>query len=215
MKRSRKRSRGFTLIELLVVIAIIAILAAILFPVFAKARENARKASCQSNLKQLGLSANMYVQDYDEAYPHLKVDAFATGTPPSVTIAGYSTKNNWTQLLTPYVKNDQLWFCPSTRQPTYFVNSYLAMAKNVYAYYPPATGRPLAQIPNVASTPMMADYNPADGKTCPGVGDASRYQNYCAGNLGDVHSGGGNIVFVDGHVKWMNCRTGYDWLQGM
>src|SRR5471030_268187 len=74
------RKRGFTLIELLVVIAIIAILAAILFPVFARARENARRASCQSNLKQLGLATLQYVQDYDERYPmdHTDPDASAT-----------------------------------------------------------------------------------------------------------------------------------------
>src|SRR3954449_5967067 len=65
----KPRKLGFTLIELLVVIAIIAIMAAILFPVFAQAREQARKASCQSNLKQLGLGLAMYTQDYDETYP--------------------------------------------------------------------------------------------------------------------------------------------------
>ena len=65
----QRRNEGFTLIELLVVIAIIAILASILFPVFARARENARRTSCLSNLKQLGLGAMMYVQDYDESYP--------------------------------------------------------------------------------------------------------------------------------------------------
>src|SRR6266511_3375494 len=69
MHRRRDRQRGFTLIELLVVIAIIAILAAILFPVFAQAREKARQASCLSNCKQIGLASNMYLQDYDETFP--------------------------------------------------------------------------------------------------------------------------------------------------
>ncbi|NCO34930.1 MAG: hypothetical protein AUJ92_00850 [Armatimonadetes bacterium CG2_30_59_28] len=73
-----RRDKGFTLIELLVVIAIIAILAAILFPVFARAREKARTASCQSNLKQIGLAMMMYVQDFDEVYPALLVRAYHT-----------------------------------------------------------------------------------------------------------------------------------------
>ncbi len=94
--------RGFTLIELLVVIAIIAILAAILFPVFARAREKARQASCASNLKQLGLAAMMYVQDYDERFPrfyhYYGSDARAYG---------------YYDCLFPYVKNLQIYICPS------------------------------------------------------------------------------------------------------
>ncbi len=93
--------RGFTLIELLVVIAIIAILAAILFPVFARARENARRASCQSNLKQIGLGVLQYVQDYDENYP------VANYTPPG------GTQRSWRQLIQPYVKSADLFRCPS------------------------------------------------------------------------------------------------------
>jgi len=94
-----QRRHGFTLIELLVVIAIIAILAAILFPVFARARENARRASCLSNLKQLGLATMMYGQDYDELLP---VGATQGNPLPNVTLA-----------LEPYVKNRQLFYCPS------------------------------------------------------------------------------------------------------
>ena len=79
-----RRSQGFTLIELLVVIAIIAILAAILFPGFARARENARRSSCQSNLKQIGLSALQYAQDYDEKWmPHEDAYRFPNGAPSS------------------------------------------------------------------------------------------------------------------------------------
>ncbi|MEO6908674.1 MAG: DUF1559 domain-containing protein, partial [Abditibacteriaceae bacterium] len=97
------KRKGFTLIELLVVIAIIAILAAILFPVFARARENARRASCMSNLKQIGLGVMMYVQDYDERYPFDK-----TVTPTA----------SWYALVAPYTinysKSGQLFRCPSS-----------------------------------------------------------------------------------------------------
>src|SRR4051794_20747184 len=102
MQQSRFRS-GFTLIELLVVIAIIAILAAILFPVFAQAREKARQASCMSNEKQLGLAILQYVQDYDETYPQAVVDSqMYAGTPPS----------HWQQMVVPYVKADGVFGCP-------------------------------------------------------------------------------------------------------
>ena len=97
--------QGFTLIELLVVIAIIAILAAILFPVFARARENARRASCQSNLKQMGIGAMQYSQDYDE-----------TICPSLLNDAGYTDAQSpsFVDLLQPYVKSLQIFSCPST-----------------------------------------------------------------------------------------------------
>ena len=99
-----KRNKGFTLIELLVVIAIIAILAAILFPVFAKAREKARQASCQSNEKQIGLAILQYVQDNDETYPVM----FTPGNG-----AGYVS---WTEPVYPYVKSVQVYKCPDQTQ---------------------------------------------------------------------------------------------------
>jgi prepilin-type N-terminal cleavage/methylation domain-containing protein/prepilin-type processing-associated H-X9-DG protein len=107
MQSSHSRRKGFTLIELLVVIAIIAILAAILFPVFARARENARRASCSSNLKQIGLGLAQYTQDYDERYPQIY--------PASATSPCCDAKRpgGWTQLIQPYVKSTQLFACPS------------------------------------------------------------------------------------------------------
>src|SRR5687767_8686968 len=95
---------GFTLIELLVVIAIIAILAAILFPVFARARENARRSSCSSNIRQLGLALKQYIQDYDERYPEAQ------------TIVN-GTDIGWAQNLQPYAKNLQLFQCPTEASP--------------------------------------------------------------------------------------------------
>lgn len=106
--------RGFTLIELLVVIAIIAILAAILFPVFAQARESARKTSSLSNVKQIGLGAMMYVQDYDEMYPCNSWDTPAIGTADNDSgRANYLTAVQWPWRIMPYIKNKQIFVCPS------------------------------------------------------------------------------------------------------
>src|SRR5579875_2422284 len=109
MTTHQVQRRGFTLIELLVVIAIIAILAAILFPVFAQAREKARQTSCLSNEKQIGLGLMQYVQDYDEVYPYMTFNG-----------GNY----DWTYAVGPYIKNGQsvnnngyyvkgVWWCPS------------------------------------------------------------------------------------------------------
>ena len=111
MLRIKKHKKAFTLIELLVVIAIIAILAAILFPVFARARENARRASCMSNLKQLGLGVMMYVQDYDEKYPFSLMRSNGTLSPSGT---GFGTSYwIWYQTLQPYTKSFQVAVCPS------------------------------------------------------------------------------------------------------
>lgn len=98
--------KGFTLIELLVVIAIIAILAAILFPVFARARENARRSSCASNLKQIGLAVMQYTQDYDERMPSGRMEEGYTGTKLYIG-------PNWENILQPYAKSYQVFRCPS------------------------------------------------------------------------------------------------------
>src|SRR6187551_3489498 len=100
---SIRRKRGFTLIELLVVIAIIALLAAILFPVFARARENARKSTCQNNLKQIVLAATQYSQDYDE----MVLSSYTAYTHPTAGGTVY-----WMGLVLPYAKNNQIFQCP-------------------------------------------------------------------------------------------------------
>lgn len=100
-----KRSHGFTLIELLVVIAIIAILAAILFPVFARAREKARQTQCASNEKQLGIAILQYIQDYDETLPHASIGTYFPGAA--------HTQATWRTFIYPYVKSTQVYYCPS------------------------------------------------------------------------------------------------------
>jgi len=107
------RRNGFTLIELLVVIAIIAILAAILFPVFARAREKARQTTCTSNLKQLALGMLMYVQDYDEKFPGGGIAHYAGGPGGYPQDACCVERNIYIEILQPYVKNRQLAICPS------------------------------------------------------------------------------------------------------
>jgi prepilin-type N-terminal cleavage/methylation domain-containing protein/prepilin-type processing-associated H-X9-DG protein len=102
--------KGFTLIELLVVIAIIAILASILFPVFARARENARRSSCSSNMKQIGLGLLQYAQDYDEKNPAVSYGTNGDGqSNPATTSPSYK----WMDAIFPYVKSEQLFVCPS------------------------------------------------------------------------------------------------------
>ena len=113
MEIEMQNKRGFTLIELLVVIAIIAILAAILFPVFAQAREKARQASCQSNLKQIGLAFKMYVQDYDEKWPQSSPIPCCSNGRLGSTGKDFGF-NGWvSNALIPYTKNQQIYICPS------------------------------------------------------------------------------------------------------
>src|SRR5690606_36200012 len=111
-------AKGFTLIELLVVIAIIAILAAILFPVFARARENARRTSCLSNVKQIGLGVMQYVQDYDEMYPRAVQKNEQDSGLSNVSISDVSFSGDrawlWYAMIYPYTKSSQVFRCPSS-----------------------------------------------------------------------------------------------------
>lgn len=117
-RRDMVRRSGFTLIELLVVIAIIAILAAILFPVFARAREQARKTTCISNLKQIGAGILMYSQDYDELYPVANQEADRITTGQAHWIGGVNNQHPFlVDVIQPYTKNDQMLECPTLRTP--------------------------------------------------------------------------------------------------
>jgi prepilin-type N-terminal cleavage/methylation domain-containing protein/prepilin-type processing-associated H-X9-DG protein len=134
------RKRGFTLIELLVVIAIIAILAAILFPVFAQARESARKTACLSNTKQLTLGALQYVQDYDETLPLAEFYSGGAWAGASVTtpadVFGHTPQRDayWSNSIQPYIKNYQVMLCPSASRERSDVFGVNLQAARGYAY---------------------------------------------------------------------------------
>lgn len=208
MKIMRFQSKGFTLIELLVVIAIIAILAAILFPVFAKAREKARQTNCLSNVKQLGLSILSYCQDYDEVFP-FAVDLQGPGTADDITFE---------VLVDPYVKNRQLFVCPSRRtmQVGYGYNMHLG------ALYTRSGMAAMGEITMPANTVMLAD---AYGKATYGTGagnicihawkaNASCQTRTPYGVVNDTdpgagaHNDGNNYCYVDGHAKWLSQIPG-------
>jgi prepilin-type N-terminal cleavage/methylation domain-containing protein/prepilin-type processing-associated H-X9-DG protein len=171
------KSRGFTLIELLVVIAIIAILAAILFPVFAKAREQARKIVGISNLKQLGLGTMMYAQDYDEKWPYynwgvLSCCDVGTGNqciPSSNPLFQYYQQCAWCNSVQPYVKNIGIFQDPSDKhqhQPGYCISFpesvYPNFNKSTYVSYgwnESASEQPIAAYSSPASDLLWADYD--------------------------------------------------------
>ncbi len=135
--------KGFTLIELLVVIAIIAILASILFPVFARARENARRTTCLSNLKQLGLGMMQYTQDYDEKFPQPHSTSGSYGNfqyfrpfPPNAVSGtlnpAYDT--TWAAVLLPYTKSPQIMSCPSQQSLDWYTNTSTFAIKMPVSY---------------------------------------------------------------------------------
>jgi prepilin-type processing-associated H-X9-DG protein len=189
-------------------------LAAILFPVFARARENARRASCQSNLKQLALAMIMYSQDYDETFTAINGP---TQPDPNKPVADYKGFNwysstsyggpyywgGWATRIYPYVKNTQVYLCPSNTWNAYGVNyglpvDYFRSSDNTKQVYFNNAIK-LAQFTRPSESLMITEK---------GNGGGDQYvlsSPYYACAM--PHFDGGNIAFVDGHVKWMKFQT--------
>ena len=213
-KAARKVFSGFTLIELLVVIAIIAILAAILFPVFARARDNARRSSCQSNLKQIGLGFAQYTQDYDERYPR-------HGDDPSASIL-VSEASSYNAAIQPYLKSYQLFICPSAPESTtagvtptstaglpndtsYLINGVVvAHSSPTSSTAIPSTH--LGQVVAPANMVLLQEFSERRRFSYPRPklqsNTSNTFQNIFSTTYNNLHFDGGNLLFCDGHVKW-------------
>ncbi len=190
---SSRPNNAFTLIELLVVIAIIALLAAILFPVFARARENARRSSCASNEKQLGLAVQQYTQDYDERYLPVGID---------------NPARNWGILIQPYVKSVQVLKCPSNSttgtmnwNPASEIQSPISYGMNYHiGYVGGALGNalPLSAIDSPSQKILFAETRASEAGLANTDWTGTQWGNTYgfAGHLGTW-----NCAFADGHVK--------------
>ena len=209
----KRNHNGFTLIELLVVIAIISILAAILFPVFARARENARRTSCASNLKQLAMGLMMYAQDNDSGLPAYSKNGNAT----------------WSKLYEPtidYVKNTQIYRCPSAPAYPYGVSHIygahygytgaIGSATNWVGVKASYAGTSFIDaVPDPVRTCLLGDGWANSTSSVPGQG-ASQFRPRTStwnGLRPDAHLEGANYAFVDGHVKWLKMETVYGAMQ--
>jgi prepilin-type N-terminal cleavage/methylation domain-containing protein/prepilin-type processing-associated H-X9-DG protein len=207
--------QGFTLIELLVVIAIISLLAAILFPVFARARENARRASCQSNQKQIGLGILQYSQDYDEYYVARYLSG-AGNTPQAIT--------GWANVIQPYLKSTQILQCPSEKtrgSDIYSSTSFTdyAMPDTLGSNVDSGVGSRVAITPakasaftSTASSVLIFEYKTNNAAIGDRYGDSTTgyFKEAITNPTADVnvyaaarrHLDGSNFLFADGHVKW-------------
>ena len=233
-----RKSKGFTLIELLVVIAIIAILAAILFPVFAKARESARTTSCANNLKQISLAMNLYFRDWDDTFP------------PFISLSGWQGTVGWQNDIRTYNKTPELFHCPDDSHNFSYTENSSATQENPSGL--DAAGKP-PWVPSGDSGEISSVKEPSafiHFTESPGNGDApldpKNLKEENGGTYGDAdidtndqtdgnvyggdpkhqqpitqatnylylhfpgrHNGGNNIVFLDEHVKWFR-----DWVWG-
>jgi prepilin-type N-terminal cleavage/methylation domain-containing protein/prepilin-type processing-associated H-X9-DG protein len=217
------RRRAFTLIELLVVIAIIAILASILFPVFAQAREKARQAGCASNLRQIGLAVRMYAQDYDETFPHNCDEPRPNGSTKRTPVEGTCWAGWISNVLAPYEKNAQIYKCPSVSTTWGFNNWRLPDKAGSYSYNYRSLGGawgPVGKTPGQAVITEAAILEPSRlammWDSANSWADCG-YMGSCGINARDLdwyrkkdftltswHNGRNTYLFVDGHVKTLS-----------
>jgi len=217
--KSSSRKTGFTLIELLVVIAIISILASILFPAFSRAREMARRTSCMSNQKQLGLAVMQYTQDYDESFPSAAVGPAAAGyaggwiyysrfpADSPGTTPGYDPRYG---AIYSYVKNVQVFVCPDDSKGRQNGNSYAMngcdFVGSASAASPFVSGKTLAAFDASSNLIMFMEEVEDGNNTDSDSTDDGYFLAPVAGVGGNListrHTDGNNITFVDGHTKW-------------
>jgi prepilin-type N-terminal cleavage/methylation domain-containing protein/prepilin-type processing-associated H-X9-DG protein len=201
----RSCRRGFTLIELLVVIAIIAILAAMLFPVFSRARAKARQTACLSNVRQLSLGTEMYIQDYDE------LTIVSAHRPPSGTGQPPGSAPIWPAYLKPYVRNEQVFVCPDARGQGWYVETWAERGRLPYGLNRDTEDRTtnvpraLSEFEEPSRTIWLADSSP--GNTGPpeqmrGFQITGDRQPDTRAGIGERHNEGTNVGFMDGHGKW-------------
>jgi prepilin-type N-terminal cleavage/methylation domain-containing protein/prepilin-type processing-associated H-X9-DG protein len=205
VNQARGRRNGFTLIELLVVIAIIAILAAILFPVFAQARAKARQACCLSNVRQLSLATQMYTQDYDEML------ISSAHYPPSGTGSLPDDAPIWPAYLQPYVRNTQVFVCPDARTRGWYVETWGERGRLPYGLNRDTEDRvnglplSLADFEEPSQTIWLADSSPGNtGKpdNMRGFQIVADRQPNTQAAIGERHNGGTVVGLMDGHAKW-------------
>ncbi len=200
--------RAFTLVEMLIVISIIAILSAILFPAFTRARESARKASCQSNMKQVALGFAQYEQDYDERLPGAWALAGGEGQPNGWTFYSHFDAVGKDSVfapalgsLQPYLKNGRMFLCPADPNNERGPQSYALSSCVLNAAAPTdavSWGKALAEFDSAHLWIMLAEEGQGgastnDGLVSPANGDTAALR----------HFDGANYAFVDGHVKWL------------
>jgi prepilin-type N-terminal cleavage/methylation domain-containing protein/prepilin-type processing-associated H-X9-DG protein len=230
-----QQRRGFTLIELLVVIAIIAIMAAILFPVFSQAREAARQSSCSSNMRQIGMAVRMYLQDNDGmCFPHHLYDSDVEANGAVISL---EPEKPWTVIFSPYVKNRSVYYCPSdpvgrTKTQALDPVTYIQRELPELETAPPGTLAAQSYLLNSLLTHQTRQYGTFNEARFDGIaGDfvlmsernataRSLEENQTMANIQDDydiwngapqlaewiargrHKGGGNYLYLDGHVKW-------------
>jgi prepilin-type N-terminal cleavage/methylation domain-containing protein/prepilin-type processing-associated H-X9-DG protein len=216
----RRKSGGFTLIELLVVVAIIAVLAALLFPVFAQAREKARQTQCLSQMQQLGLASTLYAQDWDQTLPHSPYKLVRRFDEPN--------RPNFLGAILPYVQSRALYVCPSSLDPDGSGSDLHCTGPSCtvdlskldpdrlrvedrctgpdcssYVANHVVTGRPLSAIPEPAAIVYLQEFSfrTNAARHFPFIMKGRGYAQWYW-QTSQNHAAGGNLLFADGHVRW-------------